>query len=55
MSEKVKELIEIPQDFIRDGNQVRLVSTNLPVEVLMFALVYSSSHGVPNLRKRVRT
>lgn len=53
MSDKMKELIEIPQDFIRDGNQVRLVSINLLVKELMHTLVHSSSHGVPSLRKRV--
>lgn len=54
MSDKMKELIEIPQDFIRDGNQVRLVSINSLVKELMHTLVHSSSHGVPSLHKRVR-
>lgn len=54
MSDKMKELIEIPQDFIRDGNQVRLASIDSLVKELMRTSVHSSSHGVPSLRKRVR-
>jgi hypothetical protein len=49
MSEKMKEFIEIPQQFVREGNQVRFLP-RLPDSLSQFL---SSLHAAQNHHKKV--
>jgi hypothetical protein len=52
MSEKIQEFLEIPQEFIRDGNQVRIFYPCNPNKPLS-SPPHSFSSGVQNPLKKV--
>lgn len=53
MSDKVREFVEIPQQFIRDGNQVRTFYSPHPTRAHLF--FFSSLHVAQNPLKKVLT
>ena len=50
MSDKIREFLEVPQQFIRDGNQV---TRFLSASKLLLIYLFSSSHVAQNLPRRV--
>ena len=51
MSEKIQEFLEIPQEFIRDGNQVRHLA--LALSKAPHSYMHSFSFGAQNPLKKV--